>query len=148
MHADHGEHAEPQRDPNAEVDQAAARRQRGDPLYDEFKAFLGREARLITALVVRTVCQRMVARLLTRGDAGRRSRQIVSWSARCGKNLKEPAGLRGRNPGLEACSRKVRCRTQQRQPTRRSWAGDAPAASGAPAYFGKRRRRAGGWGRN
>jgi hypothetical protein len=32
MHADHGEHAEPERNPNAEADQLAARRQRGDPL--------------------------------------------------------------------------------------------------------------------
>jgi hypothetical protein len=53
MPADHGKHAKPERDPNAEVDQLAAGRQRGDPRHDEFKAFLGCEAWLISAIVER-----------------------------------------------------------------------------------------------
>jgi hypothetical protein len=50
MYAEHSEQAESQRDPNAEVDQLAPRRQRGDPLHDEFKTFLGCEARLVSAV--------------------------------------------------------------------------------------------------
>ena len=69
--ADQREHAEPERNPHAEADQLAPRRELGDLPHDELEAGLGREARLVAALTergmssgMREVCQRIVAQLL------------------------------------------------------------------------------------